>query len=98
MKQRSSGFPTRSHTNRVVIPHKMTRGLKFRIQKVGESYYLCSENKDTDQLRSYSCVFVFAYAKSWFSHNEAQLLFFYFWCWDSSFNCGTTLSFPSSYS
>ena len=28
---RSSGFPTRSHTNRAVQPHKMARCLKFRI-------------------------------------------------------------------
>ena len=28
---RSSGFPTRSDTNRAVQSHKMARGLKFRI-------------------------------------------------------------------
>ena len=41
-------------------------------------YYLCSENKGADQLRGYKkliCVFVFAYAKSRFSHDEAQLCF-----------------------
>ena len=40
-------------------------------------YYLCSENKGADQLRGYAkliCVFVFAYAKSRFSHGEAQII------------------------
>ena len=32
-------------------------------------YYLCSENKGTDQLR----IFVFAYAKFRFSHDEAHI-------------------------
>ena len=31
LKKRSSGFPTRSHTNRAVQPQKMARGLKFQI-------------------------------------------------------------------
>ena len=52
-KKRFSGFPTRSHTNRAVQPQKMARGLKFRIQEVEGLYYLCSENKGADQLRSY---------------------------------------------
>ena len=37
---------------------------------------MCSENKDADLLRGTMkliCVFVFAYAKSRFSHNEAHL-------------------------
>ena len=50
---RSSGFPTRSDTNRAVQSQKMARGLKFRI-KVGEGlYYPCSENKDANQLCGY---------------------------------------------
>ena len=45
-------------------------------------YYLCSKNKDTDQLLVYHqadvtaqliCAFVFAYAKSRFSHNKAHV-------------------------
>ena len=41
-------------------------------------YYLCSENKGADQLRGkvtakLICVFVFAYAKSRFSHDAAQM-------------------------
>ena len=35
-----------------------------------ELYYLCSENKGVDQLRSYA--FIFAYAKCWFSHDVVQ--------------------------
>ena len=55
----------------------MARGLKFRIKEVEELYNLCSENKGADQLRGKTvklfCVFVFAYAKSWFSYDEAHL-------------------------
>ena len=56
----------------------MARGLKFRNLEVEELYYLCSENKGADQLRGYreaDRLFVFAYEKSWFSHNEAQFIF-----------------------
>ena len=46
-------IPTRSDTNQAVQSQKMARGLKFRIKKVEELCYLCSENKDADQLRGY---------------------------------------------
>ena len=49
----SSGFPTRSDTNRAVQPQMIARGLKLQIYEVERLYYLCSENKDTDQLRGY---------------------------------------------
>ena len=52
-KNLSSGFPTRSNTNRAVQPQKMTRGLKFWICEVEALYYLCGENKGTDQLHGY---------------------------------------------
>ena len=52
-KNLSSGIPTRSDTNRAVRPQKMARGLKFRIQKVENLYYLCSENEGADQLLGY---------------------------------------------
>ena len=52
-ENRSLGFPTRSYTYRAVQPQKMARGLKFRIQKAEELYYLSSENKNADQLRGY---------------------------------------------
>ena len=45
------GFPTRSHTNWTVQSQKMARGLKFPIKEEEGLYYLCSENKDADQLR-----------------------------------------------
>ena len=53
MRNLSSGYPTRSKTNRAAQPQKMARGLKFRIQKVEGLYYLCSENKGDDQLHDY---------------------------------------------
>ena len=39
-------------------------------------YYQCSENKGADQLHSAQliCVFVFAYAKSQFSHDAAHII------------------------
>ena len=49
----SSGFLTRSDTNRAVQPHMIARGLKFRMWIEKGLYYLCSENKGADQLRSY---------------------------------------------
>ena len=64
----SSGFPTRSDTNRAIQPHKMTRGLKFQIKQVDGVYYLCIENKGADLL---CCVF--AYAKSRFYQDAAHL-------------------------
>ena len=67
-----------SDTNRAVQSQKMARGLKFRIKQVKGLYYPCSENKGADQLSGPAkliCVFVFAYAKSRFSHNEAHMKF-----------------------
>ena len=63
------------------VPHKpactkqkMARGLKVRIKEEEGLYYLCSENKSVDQLRGkLICVFVFAYAKSRFSHDAAHM-------------------------
>ena len=55
----------------------MARGLKFQIKKVEGLYYLCSENKGTDQLAVTAkliCFFVFAHAKSLFSHDKAHLI------------------------
>ena len=53
MRNRSSGFPTRSDTNRAVQPQKMARGLKFRIYEEEGLHYPYSENKDADQLCGY---------------------------------------------
>ena len=52
-ENRSSGFPTRSDTNRAVQAQKMVMGRKFLIYKVKELHYPCSESKGADQLRSY---------------------------------------------
>ena len=71
------GVPTRSDTNRAVQPQKMARDLKFRIKKVEGSYYLLAK---TNALISFAvtakliCVFVFAYAKRWFSHDTAHII------------------------
>ena len=52
-------------------------GQRFEISDLLSGlYYLCSENKGTDQLCGYreaDRVFVFAYAKSRFSHDEALM-------------------------
>ena len=75
----SSVFPTRSDTNRTVQPQYMVRGLKFRIEEEEGLYYICSENKGADQLRTLTpqliCAFAFAYAKSKFSHDAGDLCF-----------------------
>ena len=49
-KNRSSGFPTRSDTNRAVLPLQRARGLKFSIKKAEGLYYPSGENKGADQL------------------------------------------------
>ena len=51
--RRSSGFPTRSDTNRAVQSQKMARGLKFWMWEVEGLYHPCSENKGADQLRGH---------------------------------------------
>ena len=53
MRKPSSGYPTKSDTNRAVQSHKMARGLKFRIKVEEGLHYPCSENKGADQLRGY---------------------------------------------
>ena len=52
-ENRSSGFPTRSDTNRPVQLQKKARSSKFSIQVEEELYYPCGENKGADQLCSY---------------------------------------------
>ena len=53
MRKPTFWFPTWSDTNWAVQLQKMARGLKLRIWKVEELYYLCSENKGADQLLGY---------------------------------------------
>ena len=52
---------TRSDTDQAVQTQKMARGLKLHIYIVEGFYYLCSENKDADQLPGFT---ITAYAKS----------------------------------
>ena len=47
------GVSPKSDTNRAVQRQRMARGLKFGIYEKEGLYYLCSENKGTDQLRGY---------------------------------------------
>ena len=53
MRKRSSGFATRSDTNCAVQQQKMARDLKFRVLEEEGLFYLCSEIKGADQLRSH---------------------------------------------
>ena len=53
----------------------MIKGLKFRIKEVEGLFYLCSEKKaliSCAVIAQLICVFVFAYAKTRFSHDGAK--------------------------
>ena len=65
-KKTTFWFPTWSDTNQAV--QKIARDLKFRIHKV--------ENCTISVAKTIAliCVFVFAYAKCWFSHDAAHML------------------------
>ena len=75
MRKLSSGFLTSSDTNLAIQAQKMARGVKFQIKEKEELYSGCSKTKAliicmvTPQL---NCAFVFAYAKSRFSHDFAH--------------------------
>ena len=72
-------FLNRSDISRPVQAHKQARGWKFWIEKVEELYRSIRVAK-TKALISFAvtakliCVFVFAYADCWFSHEAANLL------------------------
>ena len=73
MRKPTFWFQTWSDTNRAVQPQKMARGFGFR------KYWDCSIRvAKTKALISFAvtakliCVFVFAYAKRWFSRDAAQ--------------------------
>ena len=67
--------PTKSDKNRAVQPKKKARDLKFRFRK-----YVLFAYAKTQALISFTvtaqliCVFVFAYAKSRFSHDRAHMM------------------------
>ena len=70
-------FQTWSDTKRAVQPHNTARGLKLR-KEIDCTFYVGK----TKALISFAvtakliCVFVFAYAKHWFSHDAAQMFVF----------------------
>ena len=72
MRKPTFWFPIWSDTNQAVQLQKMARGLKFWLKKVVGLYYLCSENKGA--AAKLICVYVYAYAKCWFSHDAAHIL------------------------
>ena len=53
MRKPTFWFLTWPDTNQVVQLQKMVIGLEIQIYKVEGLYYLCSKNKDADQLRGY---------------------------------------------
>ena len=63
----------RSDTNRAVQPQNMVRGLKVRTLGAEGLYYPFSENKGAVTAKLI-CIFVFAYAKNRFSHNETYII------------------------
>ena len=67
-----NGISDQVSTNRAVLLQKMARGLKFRIYDEEGLYYPCSGNKGAATAKLI-CVFVSAYAKSRFSHDEVQI-------------------------
>ena len=76
MRKPVFGLSDQVHTNQAVQPQKISRGLKFRINLEKGLYYPCSEKRaliSCEVTAQLICVFVFAYAKSRFSHNEAHL-------------------------
>ena len=69
-------FPNGSDTNRPVQAQKRARSLKFWSYVEEELYYPSSENKGMIRFAVTAkliCVFVFAYADCWFSHEAAHL-------------------------
>ena len=71
-------FSNRSDTNRPVQAQKRVRSLKFRTYVEEELYYPSSENQGVISFAVTAkliCVFIFAYADCWFSHEAAQLCF-----------------------
>ena len=58
------------------LSQKMARSLNFQIYEGEEFYYPSSKNKGADQLCSCTkliCIFVFAQAKVWFSHDSTHM-------------------------
>ena len=72
-------FPIRSDTNWAVQPQKMARGLKFLIYEVEGLIIYSTKSKALISCANPAqliCVFVFAYAKSRFSHDAANFILY----------------------
>ena len=68
MRNLSLGFPTRPDTNRDVQLQKLAKGLKFRT----DCTIFIAKTKALISC-AVTCAFVFAYAKSRFSHEAAHM-------------------------
>ena len=69
-------FQTWSGTNQAAQqPQKTARGLKFRIKKVEELYCVAKSMAQISLGNTLQliCVFVFAYAQCWFTHDAAHV-------------------------
>ena len=70
----ASVFPTRSDTNPAVQPQKMARGLKFWKWRDCTIYVVKTKAQISCAVTAQLiCAFVFAYAKSRFSHDVAHI-------------------------
>ena len=75
--EQSSGFPTRSGTNRPVQSRKKVRILNLWAEVEEELYYPSNENKGADQLRNYSEAdlrLCFRKGKTRFSHDATNII------------------------
>ena len=68
MRKPTFWFPTWSDTNQAVQLQTTARGLKFGFKKKRDCTIYVAKTK-----AKLICIFVFAYAKRWFSHDAAQI-------------------------
>ena len=76
MRKPTFWFPTCSDTNQTVQLQKMTRGLNFGFRKKRDSTIYVAKKKALISFvvtTKLICVFVFDYAKCWFSHDVAHI-------------------------
>ena len=66
-----------SDTNQAVQPQKMDRCLKFLIKEVDGQYYEAKTKALISLTVQLICAILSAYAKRWFSHDMAQMIWFY---------------------
>ena len=78
MRKPTFWFPTWSDTNDAVQLQKMVRGLKFEFRKKRDHTIYVAKTKALISfavIAKLICIFVFAYAKRWFSHDGAHIEF-----------------------